>query len=47
MFSSRFMLFPMPPIGHSSPSAIETEDKEAFRRVNSGKSSGENTIFSS
>ena len=34
-------------MGHSSPSAIEPEDKEAFRLVHSGKSSGENTIFSS
>ena len=31
----------------SSPSVIETEDKEAFRRVHSVKSSGENKIFSS
>ena len=32
--------------GHSSPSAIEMEENEAFRRVNSGKSSGENKPFS-
>ena len=31
----------------SSPSAIAMEEKEAFRRVNSGKSSGENKPFSS
>ena len=38
--------FTLPPIGHSYPSAIEIEEKEAFRRVNSGKSSGENKPFS-
>ena len=39
--------FTLPPIGHFSPSAIEMEEKEVFRRVNSVKSSGENKPFSS
>ena len=44
-FRLKAYAFTLPPIGHSSPSATETEDKEAFHRVHSVKSSGENEIF--